>query len=211
MAHEQRRLEELGVGLDDFFDMSQVNPKMFSKKAEASRKDAPRKEGQKKDAQRKKSPVNVTPLKLTPHVGPPKKEVAPRMEAPVKAKKQEPRKEKVSRKPELEPSPMPVQGPATRSYIPTKPRATVPKQFEEPRRDKKQEMTKPVMVSSYAGEQVVDDDAPVTLDVAKKPHTLARPEEVLEDPSKHHFYMGQQHREHEFSLMDPVHPAKHDM
>jgi len=29
------------------------------------------------------------------------------------------------------------------------------------------------------------------------------------DPSKHHIYQGQQHHEHPFSLMDPVHPAKY--
>ena len=32
----------------------------------------------------------------------------------------------------------------------------------------------------------------------------------LEDPSRHHFYQGQQHHEHSFSLMDPIHPAQHD-
>lgn len=31
-----------------------------------------------------------------------------------------------------------------------------------------------------------------------------------QDLQKHHYWQGQRHEEHKFSLMDPVHPAVHD-
>ncbi len=58
-----------------------------------------------------------------------------------------------------------------------------------------------------------DDESSLELDIAKNQKfrmaAAAADQESLDDSSKYHFFQGQKHHEHAFSLMDPVHPAKH--
>ena len=76
-------------------------------------------------------------------------------------------------------------------------------------------MTSPYTV--VGGAARTERDHPLSLDAAAEQRIYRDAQEIekastdlekqLEDPSKVHFWHGQQHAEHKFSLMDPVHPA----